>query len=286
MILLRAISGFRLVSRDSHWLARFYQAIGFILGTAGPIDAAEMSLLGLAGAGTRLPLTLGPSLVELDSCERAGHPYPADMTAMDSKFQHLALVTTDIAAAWARAIAAGATAIGRDGPVVLPAASGGVIAVKFRDPEGHPLEFLQFPGGTNAAWTGTGVLGIDHSAIPVADVERSIAFYTAHGLTQSNRTLNEDLAQVTLDGIGGQCGAADAGAHTSACRIARLSRVSPADPRSADARRHRGHADRVSRGLRRAAARWRRPPAPASQGTQSLERRNGSAVIAHRDSFA
>ena len=203
MILLRAISGFRLVSRDSHWLARFYQAIGFILGTAGPIDAAEMSLLGLAGAGTRLPLTLGPSLVELDCYERGGHPYPADMTAMDSKFQHLALVTTAIAAAWARAIAAGATAIGRDGPVVLPAASGGVIAVKFRDPEGHPLEFLQFPGGTNAAWTGTGVLGINHSAIPVADVERSIAFYTAHGLTQGDRTLNEGPAQVALDGIDG-----------------------------------------------------------------------------------
>jgi len=230
MILLRAISGFRLVSRDSHWLARFYQAIGFILGTAGPIDAAEMSLLGLAGAGTRLPLTLGPSLVELDCYERGGHPYPADMTAMDSKFQHLALVTTDIAAAWARAIAAGATAISRDGPVVLPAASGGVIAVKFRDPEGHPLEFLQFPGGRR--------------------------------------------------------GAADAEAHTSACRIARLSRVPPADPRSADARRHRGHADRVARGLRRAAARWRRPSAPVGQGPRSLERRIGNALIAHRDSFA
>jgi len=198
-----AISGFRLVSRDSHRLARFYQAIGFTLGTAGPIDAAEMALLGLAGAGMRLPLTLGPSLVELDCYELPGQPYPAHTTAMDSEFQHLAIVTTDIAAAWARAVAAGATAISRDGPVVLPASSGGVIAVKFRDPEGHPLEFLQFPPRSNAAWIGAGVLGIDHSAISVADVDRSIAFYTAHGLTQGNRTLNKGPAQVALDGIDG-----------------------------------------------------------------------------------
>lgn len=203
MIALRAISGFRLVSRDSHRLARFYQAIGFIPGTAGPIDAAEMALLGLAGAGTRLPLTLGPSLVELDCYERPGRAYRADTTAADSEFQHLAIVTTDIRAAWARAIAAGATAISRNGPVVLAASSGGVIAVKFRDPEGHPLEFLQFPGGSNAAWAGTGMLGIDHSAISVADIDRSIAFYIAHGLTQGNRTLNEGPAQVALDGIDG-----------------------------------------------------------------------------------
>jgi len=198
---MHSISCFRLVSRDRDRLARFYAAIGFTIGTVAPIATAEMALLGLAGAGTRLAMTLGPSLVELDCFEQPGAAYPADTTASDGQFQHLAIVTTDIAAAWADAVAAGATAISRDGPVVLPASSGGVIAVKFRDPVGHPLEFLQFPAGSNSAWTGAGVLGIDHSAISVADVDRSIAFYAAHGLTQGERGLNQGPTQVALDGI-------------------------------------------------------------------------------------
>jgi catechol 2,3-dioxygenase-like lactoylglutathione lyase family enzyme len=198
---LRAIGGFRLVSQNSHRLARFYQAIGFAIGTEQPIDHAEMALLGLVGAGTRLPLTLGASRVELDCYEQSGQAYPTGTTAANSVFQHLAIVTTDIADAWARAMAAGATAISHDGPVVLPASSGGVVAVKFRDPEGHPLEFLQFPAGTNAAWPRTGILGIDHSAVSAASADRSIAFYAAHGLTQGDRTLNEGPTQVALDGI-------------------------------------------------------------------------------------
>ena len=78
-------------------------------------------------------------------------------------------------------------------------------AFKFRDPEGHPLELLAFPfGRAPAAWSGrpagsTPCLGIDHSAIVVADEARSLAFYTGLGLAVSARSSNQGPAQVRLD---------------------------------------------------------------------------------------
>ncbi len=196
-----AILGFRLVTADPDRLAIFYEALGFRRGATVPIAAAEMAVLGLSGKGTRLMLTLGPSRLDLDRFERPGAAYPADATAANTIFQHLALVTSSVGAAWQRAAAAGATPISRDGPVTLPASSGGVTAVKFRDPDGHPLEFLQFPAGANPAWPGIGMLGIDHSAITVADTGASLAFYRVRELSEGKRTLNQGPTQVALDGL-------------------------------------------------------------------------------------
>ncbi len=68
------------------------------------------------------------------------------------------------------------------GPQRLPLAAGGVTAYKFRDPEGHPVELIHFPPGSgDPAWQrpmpGAVTLGYDHSAISVADADRSAAFY-------------------------------------------------------------------------------------------------------------
>ena len=192
---LARITGFRLVTADLDRLARFYAAIGFTIGERAPIAADELRLLGLRGAGERLAMRLGPSRVDLDRFDPPGRPYPADMTAADLAFQHLALVTDDAASAWARAEAAGAVPISRECPVTLPASSGGVTAVKFRDPEGHPLEFLEFPAGANSAWPGEGMLGIDHSALVVSNLKQSQSFYAAQGLVRGAATLNEGVAQ-------------------------------------------------------------------------------------------
>ena len=98
-----------------------------------------------------------------------GHPYPENATAADLCFQHFALVTRDAAAAWERARAHGATPISIGGPVTLPASAGGVTAVKFRDPEGHPLEFLQFPSAAENAGEASGCRAsiIPRSALPM-----------------------------------------------------------------------------------------------------------------------
>ena len=162
-----------------------------------------MSLLGVQGAGWRLPLVLGGSSVELDCFENQGRPYPDDANASDICFQHLALVTDDAKAAWSCAAGAGAREISHPGPVTLPASAGGVTAIKFRDIDGHPLEFLQFASGAKTAWHGKGILGIDHSAISVANPDLSQRFYRARGLCQEDPTFNHGPTQIALDGLAG-----------------------------------------------------------------------------------
>jgi catechol 2,3-dioxygenase-like lactoylglutathione lyase family enzyme len=196
-----AIVAFRLVTRAPDRLVAFYAGLGFAAGDAEPIPAAEMALLGLHGGGSRRTLRLGDQRVELDCFDNPGRPYPPDVTGADSRFQHLALVTEDAAAAWSRACTLGATTISVGGPLTLPPASGGVTAIKFRDPEGHPLELLQFPRGSR--WIGSGLLGIDHSAISVTDVDAARAFYEALGLSTQGRTLNRGASQAALDGLVG-----------------------------------------------------------------------------------
>ena len=203
---LKAIAGFRLVTADPARLVAFYRALGFGAGPAAPIPEAEMRALGLDGGGSRTPLSLGASRIDLDCYDRTGRPFPADASACDLDFQHFALVTDDAQAAWRRAREAGAAAISEGGPVTLPPSSGGVTAVKFRDPEGHPLEFLQFPPNARPDWSGSGIMGIDHSAISVRDVEASKRFYTDLGLTVGDATLNHGPAQAALDGLGGRSG--------------------------------------------------------------------------------
>jgi catechol 2,3-dioxygenase-like lactoylglutathione lyase family enzyme len=195
------IAGFRLVTSNLPRLAAFYRAIGFAVGEPIPISATEMAVLGIAGTGMRIAMTLGPSRVDLDCYAMAGRPYPTERSACDRIFQHFALVTDDARQAWNRARDAGATPISRQQPVALPASSGGVTAVKLRDPDGHPLEFTQFPHGANPDWQGSGVLGIDHSAIVVADLSASRRFYAQHGLVEGEPMLNQGPTQVALDGI-------------------------------------------------------------------------------------
>jgi len=198
-----AIVAFRLTTAQPDRLASFYRDLGFVVGERQAIGAGEIALLGLERGGMRLPLRLGGQRLDLDSFEVPGRPYPAAATAADLCFQHLALVTNDIAAAWKRAAALGAVAISPKGPIELPPATGVAAAVKFRDPEGHPLELLQFPPAAAGRRRGTGLLGIDHSAISVAAADTSRRFYEALGLTVRGETLNEGPTQAALDGLAG-----------------------------------------------------------------------------------
>ena len=199
----RRILEFRLVTADLDRAARFYSALGFVPGAAMPIAPDEMALLGIAGRGTRQAFTLGPSRLALDLYETPGRPYPVDADAAALLFQHLALVADDAGAIWAKAREAGAVPISRGGPVTLPASAGGVTAMKFRDPDGHPLELLQFPDGAAKGWPGKGLLGIDHSAISVSDADTSRRFYLAQGLSEGRPSLNHGPTQEALDGLQG-----------------------------------------------------------------------------------
>ena len=202
-VVFRAIAGFRMVTAALGPLTAFYRAIGFDIGKTAPISAAEMAVLELDGVGSRRSIALGETRVDLDCFDQRGRQYPDGATAADLLFQHIALVTDDAHRAWRRAQNAGATPISRGEPVTLPQSSGGVTTIKFRDPEGHPLELLEFPRGSNSAWVGSGIMGIDHSAISVTDIATSRRFYEGLGLTQGKRTLNRGPTQVALDGLDG-----------------------------------------------------------------------------------
>jgi catechol 2,3-dioxygenase-like lactoylglutathione lyase family enzyme len=199
-----AITAFRLITRDADRLAPFYRGLGFVPAGREPIPDAEMGLLDLQGGGIRTLLRLGEQRLELDTFTVPGRPYPTDTTAADLCFQHLALVTDDAAAAWRRVAVLGATPISTHVPVMLPPTTGVTAAVKFRDPEGHPLELLQFPpDGPDGKerWAGKGLLGIDHSALSVSDAAVSRRFYECLGLAIGRPTLNEGPTQRDLDGL-------------------------------------------------------------------------------------
>ena len=195
------IAAFRLVTQQPEALLGFYAAMGFTGQPSQPIAQDELATLGIGGSGTRWPMRLGAAALDLDCYDVAGRPYPTEADAASICFQHLALVTDDAGTAWARAAAAGATPVSRGGPVTLPPSSGGVTAIKFRDPEGHPLELLCFPDTADTHWRGSGMLGVDHSAIVVRNLAVSKAFYLAHGLTAGTTTLNQGAAQAVLDDL-------------------------------------------------------------------------------------
>jgi catechol 2,3-dioxygenase-like lactoylglutathione lyase family enzyme len=146
-------------------------------------------------------LVLGAQHIEL--VETDGLPYPAASTAADLWFQHFAIVTTNIDAACVQAMRDGAAVISRGGPQLLPPEAGGVRAFKFRDPDGHPLELLEFPAARRA-WPVQSdrlMMGIDHTAISVSDADRSVAFYESLGLSIRARQTNTGPAQERLDSL-------------------------------------------------------------------------------------
>jgi catechol 2,3-dioxygenase-like lactoylglutathione lyase family enzyme len=176
---------------------------GFVLNCPCPEKSADFFVEGLGftrvGAGTNgtMTLNLGPTRLDLTPAGPGARPYPTRLPPWSARFQHLALVAADMDAALERLRRTpGWTPISRAGPERLPPSSGGVVAVKFRDPDGHPLELIRFPRGDNAP-------RIDHSAISVADTARSIAFYEGLGLTVGTGSINRGVEQDRLDGVRG-----------------------------------------------------------------------------------
>lgn len=152
-------------------------------------------------------LTLGDEVIELVRFDQPGAPYPTPRTASDPWFQHLAIVVSDMTAAYAQVVDhGGATAISAlGGPVLLPPSTGGVTAYKFRDPDGHPLELSFFPPGVGSAtWQDRQrlFLGIDHTGIVVQDLPASLAFYCELlGFEAAPLLVNSGPTQTRLDGL-------------------------------------------------------------------------------------
>ena len=192
-------------------VAFYHDWLGLVRGADRVIDdPAWKRLVGLDETVTAraTAVFVGEQEIDLIAFDPPGRLYPAERASNDQWFQHVALVTGDMTAVWERLRKGTPGEITKGGPVLLPPNTGSVTAFKFRDPEGHPLELLSFPPGVGAdIWqeaTELGVLGYDHTAISVMDVDRSIAFYTdLLGFQIGGRSLNKGPAQDRLDGLSG-----------------------------------------------------------------------------------
>jgi catechol 2,3-dioxygenase-like lactoylglutathione lyase family enzyme len=142
-------------------------------------------LYGVFGLRMRIvTLRLGDERLELDQyLSPRGRPFPADSNSNDRLFQHVAIIVADMDSAFAH-LREHKVAFASSGPQLLPAwnpAAGGIAAFYFRDPDGHYLEILHFPPGRgDPKWqlhSDRLFLGIDHTAIVVADTDASLRFY-------------------------------------------------------------------------------------------------------------
>jgi catechol 2,3-dioxygenase-like lactoylglutathione lyase family enzyme len=147
-------------------------------------DAVE-HLYHVFGARIRaMTLQLGDERLELDQfIAPAGRPFPADSKSNDRWFQHVAIIVSDMDQAFAL-LREHHVRFASSGPQLLPnwnKDAGGISAFYFRDPDGHYLEILHFPEDKGAkkwhATNGALFLGIDHTAIVVADTEASLRYY-------------------------------------------------------------------------------------------------------------
>lgn len=159
-----------------------------------------------------LRMQLGDEHIELmQFLAPAGRPVPVDSHSNDRWFQHIAIITPDMERAY-RWLREHDVAHASSGPQRLPdwnPDAGGISAFYFRDPDGNHLEILQFPPGKGAArWHDAPgdrlFLGIDHTAIVVADTDASLGFYRdGLGLRIAGTSENHGPEQERLNNVFG-----------------------------------------------------------------------------------
>ncbi len=174
--------------------------------------AAWEQVTGVFGARVRVvTLTLGSEQVQLTQylAPPGGRAIPPDSRSNDRWFQHIAIVVSDIDAAYAHLREHNVQHVST-APQTLPAyitAAAGVRAFYFRDPDGHNLELIWFPADKGSPrWQQQSdlFLGIDHTAIAVGDTARSLSFYRAAlGLTVAGSSENYGSEQEHLNMVFG-----------------------------------------------------------------------------------
>mgnify|MGYP000860900565 CR=1 FL=1 len=169
---------------------------------------------GVFGARTlSARLRLGQEQIELTQfLAPEGRPIPAEMRSNDRAFQHIAIAVTDIDRAYAH-LRAHRVRHASSGPQTLPKtipAAAGISAFYFKDPDGHVLEIIHFPPGKgDPRWQAPAdsariFLGIDHTAIVVADTDRSLRFYCdTLGLRIAGESENFGVEQEHLNNVFG-----------------------------------------------------------------------------------
>ncbi len=173
------------VSDMGHSVA-FYSALAFQkVSDVEVLGEQYEHLEGVFGARMRIVrMQLGNEYLDLtEYLAPRGRPIPTDSRSNDLWFQHVAIVVRDMDQAFEKLRALKVQFVST-GPQTLPAslpAAAGIKAFYFRDPDQHNLELIYFPPCKgDPRWqekTDNLFLGIDHTAIGIANTEVSLHFY-------------------------------------------------------------------------------------------------------------
>jgi catechol 2,3-dioxygenase-like lactoylglutathione lyase family enzyme len=194
-------------------------------------------------------MRLGGEVIELtEYLTPKGRPVPIDSRSNDRWFQHIAIITSDMAKAYAL-LRQNNVEHASTGPQRLPdwnKNAGGIKAFYFRDPDRHWLEILQFPPDKgDQRWQNKDrlFLGIDHTAIVVANTEASLKFYRdALGLHVAGESENYGTEQEHLNNVFGarlritslRAGSGGPGIEFLEYLAPRDGRPAPSDARASD----------------------------------------------------
>lgn len=160
------------------------------------------------GNARAVRMQLGQEQIELTQYDPKGRPFPADSHGNDHWFQHVAIVVSDMPKAYA-VLRQNHVRHASSAPQRLPGwnkNAAGIEAFYFRDPDGHYLELIHFPPGKgDPKWqrpSGELFLGIDHTAIVVADTDQSLRFYRdLLGMHIAGESENYGVEQEHLNGV-------------------------------------------------------------------------------------
>ena len=175
---------------------------------AGPEFEKLFGVFGLRARVARLEL--GDEFIELRQfLAPEGRPVPVDSRSNDRWFQHFAIIVSDMDQAYAW-LKKNHVRYASSGPQRLPdwnKNAGGIKAFYFKDPDGHPVEILEFSAGKgDPKWkTKQGLfLGIDHTAIVVSSTEKSLKFYRDElGMEVKGESENYGTEQEHLNNVFG-----------------------------------------------------------------------------------
>ena len=146
------------------------------------------NLSGVFGARIRVVrLSLSDEILELtEYLTPTGRPIPIDSRNNDRWFQHIAIIVSDLDRAY-EILRQNKVGHSSNAPQTLPEYLGdaaGIKAFYFKDFDNHILELIEFPPDKiKQKWRELAkdesklFLGIDHTAIVVADTEKSLEFY-------------------------------------------------------------------------------------------------------------
>ncbi len=208
-----AVESIGMTVSDMDRSVEFYSALTFQKVSDIEVFGEEFEHLeGVFGARMRIVrMRLGNEYLDLTQyLAPPGRPIPADSRSNDLWFQHAAIVVRDMDQAFEKLRALKVQFVST-GPQTLPPsikAAAGIKAFYFRDPDQHNLEIIYFPPGKgDPDWqekTDKLFLGIDHTAIGIANTESSLRFYRdVLGLRKAGESENFGTEQEHLNQVFG-----------------------------------------------------------------------------------